>query len=131
LLKLDWLDNDGHFSCASKAPNQDWCYIDTESKDDTFTSMGTWRAGKQEIMMVQTVAPYTVRRLAHHRSRQLDCSFCTYGGYFYQPRLSASWDGTKVAWASNFNYNAGGTEYVDIYVIAMPALGPIAQLEAP
>jgi Big-like domain-containing protein len=40
--------------------------------------------------------------------------------YYYEPRVSASWDGTRIAWASNFNYkNAGhpGTQYADIYAI--------------
>src|SRR5439155_20687957 len=86
--------------------------------DDTFTSMGTWEAYKQEIIAFQMVLPFAVRRLAHHRSRNLNCTNCSSGGYEFTPRVSADWDGTKVAWASNMGY--GGSvpaEYADIYVI--------------
>src|SRR5439155_27130029 len=56
LVAYDWPEVDGHFSCASKGVNQDWCYASVESSDDTFSSMGTWRPYKQEILMVQMVA---------------------------------------------------------------------------
>ncbi len=116
LVDLDWIDNDGHFSCATKGANQDWCYVSVESTDDVFAGMGFWRPYKQEILMVQVTAPYTVRRLAHHRSRNFNCQICTFVGYFYTPRVSASWDGLKVAWASNFGVNTLRIEYADIYV---------------
>ncbi|HUF92412.1 MAG TPA: Ig-like domain-containing protein, partial [Candidatus Limnocylindria bacterium] len=57
-----------------------------------------------------------VRRLAHHRSRGISG-----GSYYYQPRVSAGWDGTRVAWASNFGYN--GSNYGDIYAIAVDSSG--------
>jgi hypothetical protein len=131
LVDLDWPDNDGHFSCATKGANQDWCYVSIESTDNTFGSMGVWRPYKQEILMLQVTAPYTVRRLAHHRSRNFFCPTCTFEGYFYSPRLSASWDGSKVAWASNFGVNAIPTEYVDIYVSELPVLASSSPLVSP
>lgn len=55
-----------------------------------------------------------VRRLAHHRSRGLSSS------YFAQPRVSATWDGRIVAWASNFGYDDTG--YADIYALSVSAV---------
>ena len=48
-----------------------------------------------------------VRRIAHHRSRSPQAN------YYYTPRVSASWDGSVVTWASNMGYS--GTGYADIY----------------
>src|SRR5207247_1404967 len=91
-----------HYTCASKGTNQDWCYVSVELDDDLFNNQGPWSPFKQEIIAFELVSPFRVRRLAHHRSRSIGNS------YAYQPRPSASWDGTKVAWASNFDYNATG-----------------------
>src|SRR5439155_14890020 len=120
LFDTGWPD-DGHHSCASKRPNQDWCYVSISSHDDMFNNMGTWRPYKQEIV-VANVLTGEVRRLAHHRSRSINCPTCSFRGYYYNPRVSISWDGTKAAWASNYNYDAGSTEYADIYTLEMPAL---------
>src|SRR5438445_2262454 len=68
--------------------------------------------------MAQMVAPFTVRRLAHHRSRSLSVS------YYHQPRLSSNWDGTKVGWASNMGYNAGTVAYADIWVAELNVNAP-------
>jgi hypothetical protein len=40
------------------------------------------------------------------------------------PRVSASWDGSVVAWASNFGCNASG--YADIYSILVDTPPPAA-----
>src|SRR6266850_3732848 len=117
LFPTDWQDA-GHFSCAVNGPNRDWCFVSVESGDDAFTNQGTWRPYKQEIVMAQMVPPYTVRRVAHHRSRSVDAN------YYYMPRVSSSWDGTKVAWASNYGYNAGTVGYADIYVLELPTTNP-------
>src|SRR5437899_5078080 len=53
-----------------------------------------------------------VRRLAHHRSRSLGAN------YFYQPRVSVSWSGKFVGWASNFNQSGVANIY------AVPFAGP-------
>jgi len=125
LFDVDWQDIDSHYSCVSKAPNSAWCFVDTEAYDDTFSSMGPWRPYKQEIIGVNVITGQ-VRRLAHHRSRNIVCTGCIYGGYYYQPRISVSWDGTKVAWASNYGYNASPAEYADIYTLELPALAQFA-----
>ena len=120
-----------HYTCASKGTNQNWCYVSVELTDDQFDNQGPWSSFKQEIIAFQLVSPYTVRRLAHHRSRQLNCPSCASGGYEYSPRPSASWDGLKVAWASNFDYNASPAEYADIYVIETPQLAESTPLVSP
>ncbi len=48
-----------------------------------------------------------IRRLAHHRSRSMNFN------YYYQPRVSVSWGGRYVGFASNFNQDG----VVDVYVI--------------
>ena len=93
LFFTDGTEDAEHFSCAAKGLNQDWCFVSIESQDDLFANQGTWRPYKSEIVMAQMVPPYTVRRLAHYRSRSLGSN------YYYQPRLSANWDGTKIAWS--------------------------------
>ena len=122
LLDTGWNGGADHYSCATKGPNQDWCYISMDWNNDTFTDMGPWEPYKQEIIMVDVVAPYTVQRLAHHRSRQLSCLTCDSDGYFFQPRVSASWDGLRVAWASNQGYDSRPAEYADLYVLETPAM---------
>ncbi len=120
-----------HYTCASKGANQNWCYVSVELNDDQFDNQGPWSPFKQEIIAFQLVSPYTVRRLAHHRSRQLNCPTCASGGYAYSPRPSASWDGLKVAWASNFDYHGSPAEYADIYVIETPQLAELTPLVSP
>src|SRR5205823_1452638 len=70
-----------------------------------------------------------VRRLAHHRSRGM-----AGGSYYYQPRVNASWDGTQVAWSSNFGLNS--PDYSDIYSIVVgtsgtPSSGPTVSFTNP
>jgi hypothetical protein len=110
LLETEWQD-DGHMAAAARGLFQDWVFISLEATDDAFTGgVSGWRPYKQEIVMANVLTG-ELRRLAHHRSRGLD------GSYFYQPRVSVSWDGTRVAWASNFGY--AGADYADIYAIAV------------
>ena len=70
--------------------------------------------------MVNVVTCQVVRQ-AHHRSRSVDAL------YYYQPRVSATWDGATAAWASNFgqlkkNKQGALTKqpyagYADIYAV--------------
>ena len=106
LFKTSWSDS-GHFSGVSKGALRDWAYVSVESGDDTFgSSVSGWRAFEQEIVMANVVTG-EVRRIAHHRSRSPQAN------YYYTPRVSASWDGSVVTWASNMGY--GGNDYADIY----------------
>jgi hypothetical protein len=108
LMKISWSDS-GHFSRVSRGPLQDWAFGSIESGDDAFgAAVNNWRPFKQEIVMVNVLSG-EVRRLAHHRSRSV------FSNYYYQPRVSASWDGGFVAWASNMGLSQGG--YADIYSI--------------
>jgi hypothetical protein len=56
-----------------------------------------------------------VRRIAHHRLRSLTAN------YYHNPRVSASFDGSVVTWASNFGYSGNG--YVDIYAFLVDGVG--------
>jgi hypothetical protein len=106
LFKTAWADS-GHFSGVSKGALRDWVFVSVESGDDTFGSgVSSWRPFMQEIVMANVVTG-EIRRLAHHRSRSPQAN------YYYTPRVSASWDGSVVTWASNMGYGANG--YADIY----------------
>ena len=103
LFEVAWGD-DGHFSGVSKGALSDWAFVSIESGEDTFgrtldaikRSPEWWtRPYMQEIVMVNVVT-CQVLRVAHHRSRSIDDT------YYYQPRVSASWDGTTAGWLSNF-----------------------------
>jgi hypothetical protein len=109
-----WSDVDGHFSRVSKGALQDWVFASVESADDGFSSsMSGWRAFKQEILMMNALTG-EVRRLAHHRSRE--CS-----NYYAQPRVSSTWDGSIVAWTSNFGYSGSG--YADLFALSVAGGG--------
>src|SRR5262249_57939951 len=116
LFGITW--NDGvHYSGVSRGPMQDWAFISVESGDDTFgASVANWRPYEQEIVMANTING-EVRHLAHHRSRS------PFADYYYTPRVSTAWDGSKVAWASNFGYG-GSTGYGDIYITDIGAPAP-------
>jgi hypothetical protein len=107
LVELNPAD-EGHMSCASS----DWCWMSVESHDDTFASAGGWRPFKSEILAMNVLTG-DVRRMAHHRSRGID------SGYYNTPRISASWDGRKAMWASNYGFNGGGEGYSDLYTLAV------------
>jgi hypothetical protein len=122
LIDTEWGD-DGHMAGAARGVFQDWVFVSVESLDDPFTGgVSGWRPYKQEIVMANVLTG-ELRRLAHHRSRGLEAS------YFYQPRVSVSWDGARVAWASNFGYNS--PDYADIYAIALGAAGSTTPLPSP
>jgi hypothetical protein len=107
LFKTAWADS-GHFSGVSRGALRDWVFVSVESGDDTFGStVNGWRAFKQEIVMANVLTG-ELRRIAHHRSRSPEAD------YYYTPRVSASWDGSVVTWASNMGYSGNG--YADIYV---------------
>jgi len=112
LVPISWNDS-GHMSTVSKGPLSDWVFVSIESVDDDFNqAIGTWRAFRQEILAVNVVT-LEVRRLAHHRSRKLTSN------YQAQPRVSSSWDGSLVMWASNFNVSSPNG-YADLYAILFP-----------
>jgi len=117
LVPVTW-DDTGHFSCVGTGPFQDWCFVSAESIIDLFNSSTTvppWTAYKQEILAVN-VLTLEVRRLAHHRSRGVTVNYQNY------PRVSSSWDGSVVMWASDFNISSP-SGYADLYAIQSPLAG--------
>jgi hypothetical protein len=124
LFEPAWGD-DGHFSGVSRGIMQDWAFVSVESypqpvppydEGDIFgRPVGDWwdRAYMQEIVMVNVMTCQVVR-VAHHRSRSINNS------YYYQPRVSANWDGTSAAWLSNFGVSVvtpAGDVYADVYAV--------------
>ncbi|TLY42337.1 MAG: hypothetical protein E6K58_08240 [Nitrospirae bacterium] len=106
LLTLTWSDT-GHMSTVAKGALRDWTFLSTEDSSDLINGpVSPWRVYRQEIIAINTMTG-EIRRLAHHRSRSIG------GDYFRQPRLSSSWAGEYVGWASNFNQSSG----VNIYAI--------------
>lgn len=110
--------NEKHFSSVARGPLQDWAFVSMEFKaGDTFNATPSgWPPYRQEIVGVNILTG-EVRRLAHHRSRSLN------DDYGYQPRVSCSWGGEVVGWASNFN-QAGGSDIYAAIVSVTPTLPP-------
>jgi hypothetical protein len=116
LVATAWANNDGHMSAVSRGPLADWVFVDTENMDDGFnSSTAGWTPYKNEIIAVN-VTTLQVRRLAQHRSRGMNIQG---NGYYNQPRVSCSWDGSVVLWTSNYNVSSP-TGYADMYVIQGP-----------
>ena len=108
LFDTKWEDS-GHFSCVSKGTRRDWCFISTESIAD----VDPWYPYKDEIVAANVLTG-EVRRYAHHRSR--DMGSC----YYCQPRVQASWDGSKAIFASNYGAtDANDGEYGELYVLEL------------
>lgn len=98
-----------HFSAVAIGDLKDWAFVGAYDTSDTFgSSTSPWQAYRQEIIAVNVVTN-EVRRLAHHRSRSPGAD------YYYSPRISSSWKGKWVSWASNFNVNAANN--VNIYAV--------------
>jgi hypothetical protein len=105
--------SEGHFSAVSKGALADWVFNSSETNADGFSGgVSGWTAYEQEILAMNVVT-LEVRRLAHHRSRGLAADYQT------QPRVSCSWDGSLVMWASDFNISSP-SGYADIYAIQFP-----------
>lgn len=115
-----------HITHGPVGAGQDWVFISTEensvsgANSDDFNAIpgtdNTWVAFKQEIIAINVVTQ-AVRRLAHHRSRGIPNS--GYANYYWQPRLSCSWNGGLVLWASNMN-DSSPADYSDYYGILNP-----------
>jgi hypothetical protein len=115
LLAFATWNDFGHISTMATG---DWAFTATVDGTDTFNSGSTdsngnitpWHAYRQEIIAINVVSG-EVQRLAHHRSRSV------YSDYYSAPRLSTSWTGNIVGFASNFNQPGSGSPVVDIYAI--------------
>ena len=115
LLAFPTWNDFGHISTTATG---DWAFTATEDGTDTFNSgsadsngnITPWHAYRQEIIAINVVSG-EVQRLAHHRSRSV------YSDYYSTPRLSASWTGNVVGFASNFDQPGSSSPVVDIYAI--------------
>ncbi len=112
LVDIDW-GLGAHMAAVARGPLQDWGFVSTEDGDDDFDAgvddgtgfITPWKTYGQEIIAFNVLTG-DVRRLAHHRSREM-------GDYRNMPRVSASWGGEWVGWQSNFNQR----ERIDTYAI--------------
>jgi hypothetical protein len=111
LLELDWSlavhitagDGDG------------WAFVETYAPSDPFPQSSNWAPYTNEILQVKLDGSET-RRLLHHRSRPHD-------SYVYQPKVSVSRDGSKLAFTSNQNLQqiqGYPSTYSDAYFVNVP-----------
>jgi len=88
--------------------------VDTEAPRDPDPSSNAWKPYTNEILRVKLDGSEVVR-LAHHRSRPVN-------SYNWQPKLSISRDGSRLAFMSNFDLqkiDGLPQEYGDTYVMTL------------
>jgi hypothetical protein len=128
LLPLSWNDA-RHTTAVSRGPLQNFAFVSSEDVTDTFNSGGNdgngfitpWRVYKQEIIAINVLTGQ-IWRVAQHRSRSITAA------YAYEPRLSVSWGGEYIGWASNFNQPG----IVDVFAVRFnPNAVPAAAAAVP
>jgi hypothetical protein len=108
LLSLDW-GLAVHISAPGEMP---WFFVSTYAPDDPRPGDPGWTVYANEILRVM-IDGSGVERLAHHRSRP-------WNDYNYEPRASASRDGARLLYSSNFSLQSllgYDAEYSDVYMI--------------
>jgi len=109
LLALPTWQDFGHVASVARGPRRDWVYVSTEDTTDHLNGpTEPWHAYRQEILAIHVLSGQ-VHRFAQHRSRSVG------DDYYRQPRISCSWDGSMIGWASNFNQ----ANAVDVYGIVL------------
>jgi hypothetical protein len=101
----------------SATDNSGWVFVETYAPADPTATSG-WRAYTNEVLQIKLDGTET-RRLAHHRSRPLN-------SYNYMPRVSASRDGSRIVYTSNYSLQTilgYPTEYSDVYLIETGTAG--------
>lgn len=110
LLQLDW-----NLAVHITAPDGNgWAFVETYAPSNPFPQSSAWAPYTNEILHVKLDGSET-RRLVHHRSRPFD-------SYVYQPKVTVSRDGTKVAFTSNQGLQAilgYPTLYSDVYLFSV------------
>jgi sugar lactone lactonase YvrE len=99
----------------SGTDNSGWFFVDTYAPSDPNPASGAWKPYTNEILQVKLDGT-EVRRLAHHRSRPFDA-------YNYEPRASASRDGSRIVFTSNYSLQSilgYPSLYSDVYLIVLP-----------
>jgi hypothetical protein len=96
--------NEKHFSSVARGALQDWCFVSMEYPKDAIGSVvpPDWPAYRQEIIAINVLTG-EIRRICHHHSRSIP------DNYGYQCRLTSSWAGELIGFASNMNL-AGGSD---------------------
>jgi hypothetical protein len=95
----------------SATDNSGWVFVETYAPGDPIPPSG-WFRYTDELIQIKLDGSQ-VRRFVHHRSRP-------FNSYSYQPKLSISRDGKKLAYTSNFGLQqilGNPTEYSDAYSI--------------
>jgi hypothetical protein len=110
LLQLDW-----NLAVHISAPDGNgWAIVETYAPGDPFPQSSAWAPYTNEILQVKLDGSET-RRLVHHRSRPFD-------SYVYQPKVTVSRDGSKIAFSSNQGLQAilgYPTLYSDVYLFSV------------
>src|SRR5439155_2330922 len=88
-----------------------WFFMETYAPGDPAPDSAGWKPYTNEILQVKLDGT-EVRRLTHHRSRPFD-------SYNYTPRASASRDGSRLIFSSNFGLYGPSTVYTDVYLMAL------------
>jgi hypothetical protein len=102
----------------SATDNSGWVFVETYAPSDPIPPSG-WNTYTNELMQIKLDGSQ-VRRLAHHRSRPFNT-------YTYQPKLSISRDGRKLAYASNFGLQqilGYPKNYTDAYSVDISVISP-------
>jgi hypothetical protein len=107
LISLDW-----SLAVHVSAPDTGgWFFMETYAPGDPAPDSEGWKAYTNEILRVKLDGT-EVRRLTHHRSRP-------FTSYNYTPRVSSSWDGSRIIFNSNFGLDGPSTLYTDAYLMVL------------
>ena len=107
LISVDW-----SLAVHVSAPDTGgWFFMETYAPGDPAPDSAAWKPYTNEILQVKLDGT-EVRRLAHHRSRPFD-------SYNYTPRASASRDGSRIIFNSNFGLYGPSTLYTDLYLMVL------------
>jgi len=115
LLSLDW-----SLAVHITAADDTWAFVETYNPSDVIPPSG-WYPYTNELLQIKLDGS-EVRRLAHHRSRPLN-------SYNYMPKLTASRDGTRLVYASNYSLQSilgYSNEYSDVYMIVIAPPNSVA-----
>jgi len=112
LISLDW-SLAVHVSATATGG---WFFMETYAPIDPRPDSPAWKPYTNEILQVKLDGT-EVRRWAHHRSRPFD-------GYNYTPRASASRDGSRLIFSSNFGLYGPSTLYTDVYLMVLTSPTP-------
>jgi hypothetical protein len=123
LASLDW-----SLAVHISAPdNSGFVYVETYAPSNPTASSG-WVAYTNELLKIKLDGSQ-VLRLAHHRSRPFQTNT-----YNWQPKMSASRDGSRVVYGSDYDMQAIGgyaDQYSDVYLIVVDSTPTTTPAPAP